>query len=258
MRPSRSASQERLGEQSRAPEIIVFLLGRRREQLADVHVAGILGDRLARAQNEQRHHDGARPVGHLVEVEWKPSRQQHDFDGNVGHSAPRQLREQRERDAREHIGPGGAAMLQNRGASARHVRRIRTVAGELQGIVGLDRAADVEFAAVIERPAAVLGLCGAQMAASFTSSPASISSRKCIIMMYSAGMVQSASSSNSQYPCASWRAISASRASATARSSGESVTRRSVCETMSPRASACGAGCGARLRCDAAHDPEFP
>ena len=39
------------------------------------------------------------------------------------------------------------------------------VAGELQGVVGLDRAADIEVAAVIERPAAVLGLCGAQVAA---------------------------------------------------------------------------------------------
>ena len=61
-------------------------------------------------------------------------------------------------------------------------------------------------------------------------------------MMYSAGMVQSASSSNSQYPSALWRAAKASRASATERSNGESVTLRSVCDTMSPRASDCGAG----------------
>ena len=79
-----------------------------------------------------------------------------------------------------------------------HVRRVRVVAGELQRVVGLDRAAQIEVAAVIERPAAVLGLARAQVAAIFVSSAASISSRKCIIMMYSAGMVQSASSSNSQ------------------------------------------------------------
>jgi hypothetical protein len=64
-----------------------------------------------------------------------------------------------------------------------------------------------KLAAVIQRPAAVLGLASAGNAASFASSAASISSRKCIIMMYSAGMVQSASSSNSQWP---WRAAARS------------------------------------------------
>ena len=66
--------------------------------------------------------------------------------------------------------------------------------------------------------------------------PRSISSRKCIIMMYSAGMVQSASSSNSQYPSALCRAINASRAAAMARSNTVDTVLVSVCDTMSPRA----------------------
>src|SRR5216683_1696986 len=98
-------------------------------------------------------------------MKWEPSRQQHDFDGNVGHAAPRQLREQRKRDPRKHIDRGGTAALQYRRARSYHVRRVGTISRELQCIVGLDRATDIEIAALIERPAAVLGLRGAQMSA---------------------------------------------------------------------------------------------
>ena len=65
-------------------------------------------------------------------------RQQHDLDGDVGHAAPGHLAEQRQRDAREHVGARRAAALENRGARAHHVRRIGLVARELQRVVGLD------------------------------------------------------------------------------------------------------------------------
>ena len=55
-------------------------------------------------------------------------------------------------------------MLQNRLPGALHVRRVGTVAGELERVVGLDAAADVESTAVVERPAAVLRLMRAQIA----------------------------------------------------------------------------------------------
>src|ERR1700753_3927451 len=59
-------------------------------------------------------------------------------------------------------------------------------------------------------------------------------------MMYSAGIVQSASSSYCQKPRASCAAKSALRASLIARSRGNPsvLTRRKLCATNSPRASA--------------------
>src|ERR1700722_13986448 len=61
-------------------------------------------------------------------------------------------------------------------------------------------------------------------AASFASSALSISSRKCISSTNSAGIVQSASSSNSQWPEGCCRASNASRALTIARSSAEPPT----------------------------------
>ncbi len=55
-------------------------------------------------------------------------------------------------------------------------------------------------------------------------------------MMYSAGIVQSASSSNSQYPAAFCRATNASRAVAMERSRRLETVLVSVCDTMSARA----------------------
>ena len=72
-------------------------------------------------------------------MKWKPARQQHDLDRNVRHAAPWQLPEQRKRNAREYIGAGGAAALQN------------------------DSAAQIEVATMVERPAAVLCLVSAQV-----------------------------------------------------------------------------------------------
>ena len=68
-------------------------------------------------------------------MEREPARQQHDFDGNVGHAAPWQLPKQRKRNARKDVGSRGAAFLQNRGAGALHVGSVWTVAGKLQGVI---------------------------------------------------------------------------------------------------------------------------
>ncbi len=77
-------------------------------------------------------------------------------------------------------------------------------------------------------------------------------------MMYSAGMVQSASSSNSQYPAALCRATNASRAAAMARSRRVETVLVSVCETMSARALTPAPADGAGFCCDAVHVPELP
>src|SRR5271168_427606 len=74
------------------------------------------------------------------------------------YGAPRQLPEQCQRNARENVGPRGAAKLQYGGARPLHVRREDVIAGELQSVVRLDGAAQINVAAVIERPAAVLRL----------------------------------------------------------------------------------------------------
>ena len=55
-----------------------------------------------------------------------------------------------------------AAARQDRRPRARHVRRVDRVAGGLQREIRLDRAAEIERAAVEQRPAAVLTLAGAQ------------------------------------------------------------------------------------------------
>ena len=55
-------------------------------------------------------------------------------------------------------------------ARPHHVRRIRVVARQLQRVVRLDAAADIERAAVIQRPAAVVGLVRAQVDGDLRSS----------------------------------------------------------------------------------------
>ena len=144
-------------------KIIALDLGRGREQLADMHVPRVFGERLLRAQDEERYHDGAGPVRHLVEVKEEPLRQQHDLDGNVRHPAPGNLSEQREGDAREHVRARGPAPLEDRRPRPRHVRRLHVVARQFQRIVGLDGATHVEFAAVVQRPPARWLLMGTQV-----------------------------------------------------------------------------------------------
>ena len=58
-------------------------------------------------------------------------------------------------DAGEDIAAPRAAARQDRRARARHMRRIDRVAGRLQREIGLDRGAEIEGAAVEQRPAAM-------------------------------------------------------------------------------------------------------
>ena len=64
----------------------MLLLGRGRKKLPNIDSSRILGPRLQTAQDKQRHHDRARPVGNLLDVKRKPLGQQHDFDGDEGHA----------------------------------------------------------------------------------------------------------------------------------------------------------------------------
>ena len=137
--------------------------GRREEQLGDADPARIARARLGRHQDQQRHDHGPRPVGHLVEVEREPARQQHDLDRHHRHRAPGHLAEQRERDPGEHVAARRPALREDRRPRAAHVRRLGIVADQLQRVVGLDRRAEVALAAGIERPAAVSTLPGAQI-----------------------------------------------------------------------------------------------
>ncbi len=147
----------------RQPEVVMLFLRRLGEELAHVDAARIARHRLQRAEDEERHHHRPRPVGDLVDVEGKPPRHQHDLDGDVGHRPPGNLAEERERDPREDVDARGAAARQDRLAGPPHVRRVRVVTGQLQRVVGLDGAAEIELAAMVERPAAVSGLVLAQI-----------------------------------------------------------------------------------------------
>ncbi len=144
-------------------EVVPLLFGGRREQLANVNVARIPGDWLVGRQDEERHHHRARPVRHPVDVKREPARHQHDLDRDVRHPAPRNLTEQSERDPREYVGPRRSAALQNGGACPGHVWRVGAVADQFQGEVRLDGAADVQIAAVIQRPAAMIRLSCTQI-----------------------------------------------------------------------------------------------
>ena len=58
----------------------------------------------------------------------------------------------------------GAATLQDRGAGARHMRRLRRVADRLQREIRLDRGGEIERAAMEQRPAAMRALDRTQIA----------------------------------------------------------------------------------------------
>ena len=85
------------------------VLRRSEEQLVDPHALGVARHRPLRHQHQQRHDNGAAPVRHLVEMDRKPLRQQHDLDRHHRHGAPGNEAEQRQHDAREHVGAFGAA-----------------------------------------------------------------------------------------------------------------------------------------------------
>jgi hypothetical protein len=89
----------------------------------------------------------------------------HDLDRHRGDGAPRNLSEERELDAREHVRHRGAAALENALAGEAHVRGVDRVARKLERVVGLDGRADVGVAAVEQRPTAVGILDAAQVGA---------------------------------------------------------------------------------------------
>ena len=92
-----------------------------------------------------------------------PARDQGELDRHERNAAPWHLAEEGERNAREDVRARGAPMRQNRRACSRHMRFLRVVADELEGVIGLHRAAQVERAARVERPSAA-DLARAQIA----------------------------------------------------------------------------------------------
>jgi hypothetical protein len=110
---------------------------------------------MQRREHEQRNDDGSRPVRNLIQVESEPARKEQDLDRHHGDGAPRNLAEERERDAREDVALGGAATRENLLPRARHMRRVRRVARELERVIRFDRGADVGLATIKKRPAAV-------------------------------------------------------------------------------------------------------
>jgi hypothetical protein len=96
-------------------------------------------------------------------MEREPAGQQHQLDRHDRDRAPRHLPEQGKMDPGEHIGARSASPSQNPVARAAHVRCRRIVADKLEREVSPDAGAEVEVAAEIQRPAAVVGLTRAQI-----------------------------------------------------------------------------------------------
>ena len=119
---------------------------------------------LGSPDDRQRHHDAARPRGHLVDVE-DPEvvGQQQDLGRHGGSVVPRALSEDREINPREGVAGLDAAVRQDRLAGPDHVGRLRVVAHELQDEVGLDRGADFRRPALVDGPAAGRQLLAAQV-----------------------------------------------------------------------------------------------
>ena len=159
--PVQHGKRQRQRRAGRAGDPVAHRLRRLDEQLADRDAMRVAGPRPQRHQHQKRHQHGARPIGDLGDVKRRPAGQQHDLDRHHRNRAPRHLAEQGEGNPGEDVAPPRTAAGQDRRPRARHVRRLDRVAGRLQREIGLDRAADVERTAVIERPAAVLALLGA-------------------------------------------------------------------------------------------------
>ncbi len=136
------------------------------EQLVHQDTLGVPRLGLERAEHQQRHDHGARPVAHLGQVDREPPGREHQLGRDRRHRVPRSGAIERKLDAGEDVASLGPARGMDRGAGTGHVRRVDIVADHLQRIVGLDRGADVEIAVLVERPAMVLvRLAAAQVAA---------------------------------------------------------------------------------------------
>jgi len=106
--------------------IEVAQLHRRRcEQFGDTQMVVDMHHRPPCKQDQQGHDYAARPVRHLTQVEEPPTRQKHDLDRHRRYRAPRQLPENRKRDAGKHIHRAGAAVAQYPMAAAHHVGRVQ-------------------------------------------------------------------------------------------------------------------------------------
>ncbi len=144
-------------------QIGTLRLGRFREQFLDADASRVARTCLLHGQNKQRQHHGSRPVRDLVHVEWRPAGQQDRFDPHERRCPPGNLPEQRQREPREDIATRSTAPRQDGLACPAHVPRIRIVTDQLQGVVGFHRRADVAFAIVIQRPAAIGALRAPQI-----------------------------------------------------------------------------------------------
>ena len=150
----------RLGQAAQALRLL-------QKQFLDRDPARVAGARHQGAQHQQRREHGARPVGNLVDMKRKPSRQQRDLHRHRWHRVPRYDPVERQQGAGEHVAAIGAAMLPDRRAGAGHMRRVRRIADHLQREIGLHAAADIEIAVVKQRPAAMPALGAAQIDGDF-------------------------------------------------------------------------------------------
>ncbi len=137
---------------------LAHCLRRSREQLPDRNAAPIDGAGFQRLQDQERDHDRARPIGHLVEMKRKPARQKHDLDRHGRDAAPGNLAVERKQEAGEDIALRRPAIGEDRFARTGHVRRLDVVADHFQREIGFHAGAHVEGPIVNERPAAMVPL----------------------------------------------------------------------------------------------------
>ena len=96
-------------------------------------------------------------------MERKPFRHQHDFGRHHRDAAPGNFPVQSQQGAGENIARSRAAMFQNGGPRASHVRRVDLVADHLEREIGFHAGANVEGSVVKQRPAAMRALHAAQI-----------------------------------------------------------------------------------------------
>ena len=118
------------------------------EKLLDGDPLGVARSRLERLQHQQRHEDGATPIGNLIEVERKPFRQQHDLDRHHRNRAPGDEIEKRQHHPREHVRARGAAARANGLPRADHVGGVDGVTDHLEREIGFHARAHIEGAVV--------------------------------------------------------------------------------------------------------------
>ena len=129
------------------------------DQLIQVEAEGT--HRAVRFDEGQGDDRLAGPAGEVVDVERYPRRQQDDLRGQRRHPLPRPQPEQRQPQVREHARPLEPALGADEGGRRPHVGLIRTVAGQAQRPVGLDRRRQLPRSAVEVGPGAVGALLGA-------------------------------------------------------------------------------------------------